>query len=125
MGVHNRNTFLCGVSKSRLKVLFVVGTSFSRDAMKTKPKVPMKASSIFFLTLLTYFLGISTIAAADVSHISGSLIDQNGNPIPRANVALISTSGGGLVDGTVSDDRGNFLSEALKTGEAYLAVPIF
>lgn len=80
----------------------------------------MKATSIFFFTMFTYFLGISTLAAAEVSKISGSLVDQNNNPIPFANVALIATNGGGLVDGTVSDEEGHFLIETLKSGEVTL-----
>lgn len=80
----------------------------------------MKSTSIFFFTLLMYFLGISNLAAAEVSKISGSLVDQNNNPIPFVNVALISSNGGGLVDGTVSDEEGRFLIETIKTGEVTL-----
>ncbi|MHA7130578.1 TonB-dependent receptor [Algoriphagus namhaensis] len=80
----------------------------------------MKTTSIFFTTLLLYFLGVSNLAAKEVSIISGNLVDQSGNPVPYANVALISAEG--LVDGTVSDENGLFRIETVKTGKVSLVV---
>jgi len=82
----------------------------------------MRATSILFTTLLIYFLGVSSAAAEQPSIVFGSLVDQKGSPIPYANVALIATDGGGLVDGTVSDENGEFLIESIKSGTVRLVI---
>jgi len=84
--------------------------------------IEMKTTNIIFLTVLIYLLGISTLAAKDVSKISGKLVDQAGNAIPFANVALIDATAGGLVDGTVSTEAGVFLIETVKTGKVKLVI---
>ena len=83
----------------------------------------MKTANLIFLAILTYMMGISTLVAApkEVSKISGKIEDQKGQPVPFANVALISPDGG-LVDGAVSDEDGNFLIESTKTAKVNLVV---
>ncbi|TDQ12938.1 TonB-dependent receptor-like protein [Algoriphagus boseongensis] len=83
----------------------------------------MKTTNFIFLTLLIYLLGVSNLAAApkEVAKISGKVEDQKGQPVPYANVALISTEGG-LVDGAVSDEDGNFLIESVKSAKVKLVV---
>lgn len=73
--------------------------------------------------MLIYFLGISNLAAApkEVAKISGKIADQKGEPVPYANVALILLDGG-LVDGAVSDENGNFLIESTKTAKVKLVI---
>ncbi len=67
-------------------------------------------------------LGISTLAAKEVSKISGKVLDQKGVAVPFANIALINVSAGGLVDGTVSNEAGEFLIETIKTGNVKLVI---
>jgi hypothetical protein len=75
----------------------------------------MKTTNLLFLTLFTYLLGMSNLAAKEVSKISGKILDQKGQAVPYANVALIAISDGHLVDGAVSDEDGLFLIESTKT----------
>ncbi|UZD21464.1 outer membrane beta-barrel family protein [Algoriphagus halophytocola] len=82
----------------------------------------MKTTNLLFYTLFIYLLGISNLAAKDLSKVSGTVKDQNGQAVPYANVALISTHDGSLVDGAVSDEEGKFLIETGKTGKVKLVI---
>ncbi|WP_057937242.1 outer membrane beta-barrel family protein [Algoriphagus resistens] len=82
----------------------------------------MKTTNLLFLTLLTYLLGVSNLAAKDISRISGKITDQNEQAVPYANVALIDLTDGHLVDGAVSDENGAFLIESTKTAKVKLVV---
>lgn len=82
----------------------------------------MKTTNFIFLTLFIYLLGISNLAAKEISKISGKVIDQKGQAVAYANVALIAVQGGGLVDGAVSDEEGNFLIESAKSSSVKLVV---
>ncbi|MDG1276234.1 MAG: TonB-dependent receptor [Algoriphagus sp.] len=82
----------------------------------------MKTTNIIFFTLLIYMLGISTLAAKEVSKISGKVLDQKGEAVLFANIALINVGAGGLVDGTVSNEAGEFLIETIKTGNVKLVI---
>ncbi len=91
--------------------------------MKTTPtSIEMKTTNIIFFTILIYLLGISTLAAKEVTKISGKVLDQKGQAVPYANIALIQAAAGGLVDGAVSNEDGEFLIETLKTGEVKLVI---
>jgi hypothetical protein len=83
----------------------------------------MKTTNLFFLAIFFYLLGISNLAASpkNLAKISGKIADQKGQPVPFANVALISMDGG-LIDGAVSDEEGNFLIESTKTAKVKLVV---
>ncbi|REG87131.1 TonB-dependent receptor domain-containing protein [Algoriphagus antarcticus] len=82
----------------------------------------MKTTNLLFLTFLTYLLGLSNLAAKDVSQISGKITDQNENSVPYANVALIDATSGNLVGGAVSDENGVFLIESTKTAKVKLVI---
>jgi hypothetical protein len=82
----------------------------------------MKTTNFIFLTLFIYLLGISNLAAKEISRISGKVVDQKGLAVAYANVALISVQTGGLVDGAVSDEEGNFLIESAKTSSVKLVI---
>lgn len=73
--------------------------------------------------MLIYFLGISNLAATpkEVAKISGKIADQKGEPVPYANVALVLLDGG-LVDGAVSDENGDFLIESTKSAKVKLVI---
>lgn len=60
-------------------------------------------------------------APKEVAKISGKIADQKGEPVPYANVALVLLDGG-LVDGAVSDENGNFLIESTKTAKVKLVI---
>ncbi|MEP2349393.1 MAG: TonB-dependent receptor [Algoriphagus sp.] len=82
----------------------------------------MKTTNFLFLTFLIYLLGVSTLAAKESSQITGKITDQSQNPIPYANVALIDVGTGYLLDGSVSDENGQFLIQSSKTGTVKLVV---
>lgn len=84
----------------------------------------MKTTNFIFLTLFTYLLGISNLAAKEISRISGKVVDQKGQAVAYANVALIAAQGGGLIDGAVSDEEGNFLIESVKSTSVMLLFPL-
>ena len=88
----------------------------------TQSTIEMKTTNLLFLTLFTYLLGISNLAAKDVSIISGKITDQNQQAVPYANVALIDATSGNLVDGAVSDENGVFLIESTQTAKVKLVV---
>lgn len=85
----------------------------------------MNTSHFPFFALLIYFLGVSNLAAAptpkEVSKITGKIADQSGEAVPYANVALVKLDGG-LVDGAVSDENGNFLIESAKIAKVKLVI---
>lgn len=82
----------------------------------------MKTTNLLFLTFLTYLLGVSNLAAKEISQISGKITDQNEQSVPYANVALIDATSGNLVDGAVSDENGAFLIESTKTAKVKLVI---
>ncbi|MDF2156545.1 TonB-dependent receptor [Algoriphagus sp. CAU 1675] len=82
----------------------------------------MKTTNFLFLTLFLYLFGISSLAAKEISKISGKVQDQNGQAVPFANIALIAVDGGGLIDGAVSDEDGGFLIESVKSSKVTLVV---
>ncbi len=82
----------------------------------------MKTTNFIFLTLVVYLLGLSNLAAKEVSKISGKVLDQNGQAVPYANIALLSVSNGELIDGAVSSEDGVFLIESTKSATVKLVV---
>ncbi len=82
----------------------------------------MKTTNLIFITLVTYLLGMSNLAAKELSKITGKVLDQNGQVVPYANVALIAVDGGNLLDGAVSDENGDFLIESIKTAKVKLVI---
>lgn len=57
------------------------------------------------VTLLVLLFNTFIIKAQS---ISGSLIDESGNPISFANVVLLNRCDSSFVQGTISDENGNF-----------------
>ena len=82
----------------------------------------MKTANLIFLSFLFYLMGLSTLAAKDISKLSGKIVDQNGEAVPFANVALIESNNGGLVDGAVSDEDGIFFIESVKSATVKLVI---
>ncbi len=83
----------------------------------------MKTTNLIFLASLFYLLGLSNLVASPKvpSKITGKISDQRGQPVSFANVALISVEGG-LIDGAVSDEKGNFSIESYKSAKVKLVI---
>jgi hypothetical protein len=83
----------------------------------------MKTCHLFFLAIFVYLLGMSTLAARpkESALLRGTITNQNGEPVPYANVALLSPEGV-LLEGAVSDEAGNFSISTTKTARVKLLV---
>ena len=82
----------------------------------------MKTTTFIFLSFFSFFFHVGNLSAKETSKISGHIHDQTGKPVAYANVALIGAENGGLIDGAVSDENGNFLIESSKTAKVKLVV---
>jgi hypothetical protein len=83
----------------------------------------MKTRHFLFLAFFIYLLGISTLAAqsSQSALLRGTITNQKGEPVPYANVALLSPEGV-LLEGSVSDEVGAFLISTSKTASVKLVV---
>ena len=83
----------------------------------------MKTRYFLFLAFFIYLLGISTLAAQpkESALLRGTITNQKGEPVPYANVALLSQEGV-LLEGAVSDEAGNFSISTTKTARVKLVV---
>ena len=61
----------------------------------------------FFLALF-----VATSLTANSQTISGKLVEENGKPLPYANVVLLSLPDSAFVSGTISEEDGAFTLEA-------------
>ena len=68
----------------------------------------MKLIKVFLLGLIGIILPVSLSAQT----ISGKLIDENSQPLPYANVVLLSLPDSSFVNGTISGEDGSFTLEA-------------
>ena len=68
----------------------------------------MKLIKVFLLGLIGIILPISLSAQT----VSGKLIDENSQPLPYANVVLLSLPDSAFVNGTISGEDGSFTLEA-------------
>ncbi|WP_410490233.1 carboxypeptidase-like regulatory domain-containing protein [Bacteroides cellulosilyticus] len=48
-------------------------------------------------------------AELSVQNVTGKLLDEQGNPLPYANIVMLSLPDSAFVAGTVSDDNGAFM----------------
>ncbi len=83
----------------------------------------MKTRHFFFLAIFVYLLGMSTLAAQpkESALLRGTITNQKGEPVPYANVALLSPEGV-LLEGAVTDEVGNFSISTTKTARVKLVV---
>lgn len=89
--------------------------------MNTKPTI-MKISTQIFAALCFLFLGMSNLAAKEISIITGQVTDDTGQALPFANVALFEADTEKLLTGTVSDEDGKFSIETSRTGQLQLVI---
>lgn len=83
----------------------------------------MKTRHFLFLAFFIYLLGISTLAAQpkESALLRGTITNQKGEPVPYANVALLSPDGL-LLEGAVSDEAGAFSIATAKTARVKLVI---
>jgi hypothetical protein len=83
----------------------------------------MKTRHFLVLAIFVYLLGISTLAAQpnQSALLRGTITNQKGEPVPYANVALLSPEGV-LLEGAVTDEAGNFSISTTKTARVKLVV---
>lgn len=82
----------------------------------------MKTSTQVFTALFFFFLGMSNLAAKDISTLTGQVTDEKGESLPFSNIALFEAGSEKLLTGTVSDENGRFLIETSKTGQFQLVI---
>ncbi len=82
----------------------------------------MKISTQIFVTLFSFFLGMSHLAAKEVGQITGTIKDEGGAAVPFVNVSLLDAASETLLSGAVSDEQGNFLIETSKLGEFQIMI---
>ena len=86
-----------------------------------KPAI-MKITTQLFVFLLSFFLGLSNLAAKEFALISGQVTDEKGEFLPFVNVALMDASSGALLTGAVTTDDGKFQIESVNSGEVRLMI---
>lgn len=82
----------------------------------------MNAFQSIFATLLFFFLGLSNLAASQLSTITGKVVDEKGQGVPFANVALVEATTGNLLTGDITKDNGSFEIESIHSGKMILVV---
>lgn len=75
--------------------------------------------NLFFILLLSLIIGISNLVAQENGMIRGKILDENGVPLPQANI--VTEVYGNLV-GTVTDYDGNFSLKPLPEGKYDITV---
>ena len=68
----------------------------------------MKFIKVFLFVLTVIILPVSLSAQT----VSGKLIDENSQPLPYANVVLLSLPDSAFVNGTISGEDGSFTLES-------------
>ncbi|NMM49038.1 TonB-dependent receptor domain-containing protein [Marinigracilibium pacificum] len=78
-------------------------------------EVPNKA----YLLLVIFFLCFTT-NAQESGKLSGNVKDQNSQPVPFANVAILNAGDSSLVSGAVTNERGDFSIGSPKSSGKYM-----
>ena len=81
-------------------------------------KITIQVFTIFFF----FLLGMSNLAAKDMTEITGQVKDQKGESLPFVNVMLMDAQSGSLLTGAVTDEAGNFRIESSKGGKMQLVI---
>src|SRR6478735_8438574 len=73
------------------------------------------------ITLFFFFLVSSLTAQQTGSGVSGTIVDKvSKKPVEFANVELLNTTDSSAVKGTVTDNKGKFSLDQVKTGKYLL-----
>src|SRR5437016_5796573 len=83
----------------------------NRQHLKEEYANMRKALILTFVALLLAFTG-TALAHTETCQISGTVLDQQGNGIPKANI-IIRNLGTGALRETASDDLGGFVVTSL------------
>src|SRR5882762_3047741 len=81
------------------------------EHLKEGYTIMRKAVVLFFAALLLVFTGTAW-AQTETGQISGTVLDQQGNGIPKAKI-IIRNLGTGALRETASDDHGSFIVTSL------------
>ncbi|GHB46054.1 TonB-dependent receptor [Mongoliitalea lutea] len=65
---------------------------------------------------------MSNLAATELSTISGKVVDEKGQSVPFANVALVEFATGNLLTGDVTQEDGSFEIESIHAGKMLLVI---
>lgn len=85
-------------------------------------RAPEQSQPLFVLSILLVMLGLASSLPAQVSSaLTGTLLDPAGLVIPGADIRLISDSTG-AARSAVTDDRGNFVFNAVPPGICTLVI---
>ena len=76
----------------------------------------------FIKVFLFALTGIILPVCLSAQTVSGKLIDENSQPLPYANVVLLSLPDSAFVSGATSDDKGNFVLKDLSARSYLLQV---
>ncbi|MFD2034060.1 outer membrane beta-barrel protein [Belliella marina] len=82
----------------------------------------MKSTIQVFTIFFFFFLGLSNLAAKEVTQILGQVKDQKGEQLPFVNVMLMDSQNSSLITGAVTDESGKFKIESSKTGKMQLVI---
>lgn len=74
------------------------------------------------LKLTILFFLCSYVCISQENKISAQVIDQNNAPISYANVILIHKDDDSIIKGTITDEKGHFLIDDIKTGTYNLEI---
>ncbi|SHN20415.1 Outer membrane receptor proteins, mostly Fe transport [Cyclobacterium lianum] len=83
----------------------------------------MNLRTLVFATSFFYLIGWSHLAAQEISGtVSGTILDENREPLPFANVVLLEVNSEELVTAVISDDAGYFTLQTISEKEVFLRI---
>lgn len=72
---------------------------------------------------LIVFAGTFAFQELTAQNISGKLVDENNQPLPYANVVLLSLPDSTFISGTISNENGSFTLQATSKNRLYAFLP--
>ncbi len=84
----------------------------------------MSAKQLIRLFAIFFILFFLSMEARSQSVITGTVVEEDGSPLPGANVLLLQPSDSALVKGTVSDNAGSYELNNIDPGRYLLSVSV-
>ncbi|MBD3630416.1 MAG: TonB-dependent receptor [Cyclobacterium sp.] len=83
----------------------------------------MNFRKLIFATSFFFLLGLSHLAAQEMmATVSGTVLDERGDPLPFSNVVLLETGSEDLVTAAISDEMGHFNLQTNAEKEVLLSI---
>lgn len=83
----------------------------------------MNFRTLIFATTFFFLLGLSHLAAQEImATVSGTVLDEKGDPLPFSNVVLLEVSSEDLVTAAISDESGHFTLQTNVEKEVFLSI---